>query len=606
MSAPDSEDSINLSVSLSGNPDGVLITNSDGMIEYVNNAFLSMIRMPYVDVIKKNIFTNSFFLPIDTKQKLREIIQKENIWRGEIKFLLDDQNEKNLLITLIGIKDKHYHVINYLELVEDISLKNIDIEGNLNNTNPSDLDLLKIALNNNPQGILIADSNGVIEYVNGSFLRSLNKSYYTVIEQNLFNDQLFLPVEFKKEVIKSLGKGKIWKGEIKYKNSSEDERTLLITILAIKNKEKKIINFLELVEDVTPFANIYSEIEKEKEKLETIVEIIPEGIMLFDLNNVLLQTNSKINDIYYSLYKSNLNFDLLNRNINDFKSENLIINVIRKLLLNEQASDLIELKDNFFIKIMKFKVQKGTILVFYDLSEQIKLNNFKNQLISTVSHELRSPSSAIVQSLTNLTRYDDRLTKDEKDKLLSIGLKNANLLVVLVDDLLILSKIDMSSLKLIFKQIDLNVLIENVIEQFKFRLEELNININFNYSGPIILEGDEKRISQVIRILIDNAIKYSHSNSIIEIEVLINYTGEYNQTGKKGILLKVKDYGIGIPDADKPNLFNRFFRAKNATSFKGTGLGLCIAKSFIELHGGSIFFDSIENKETTFFVLLPF
>ena len=363
---------------------------------------------------------------------------------------------------------------------------------------------------------------------------------------------------------------------------------------------------MELVEDVTPFAKMYSEIQKEKEKLETIVEIIPEGIMLFDINNILIQANSKINNIYYSLYRSNLNFDLLNKNINDFKSENLIINVIRELLFNEQASELIELKEDFFIKIMKFKIQKGTILVFYDLSEQTKLNNFKNQLISTVSHELRSPTTAILLSLTNLSRYDNRLSKDEKDKLLSIGLKNANLLSEIVEDLLILSKIDMSSLTLEFKQLEMIGLIENVIEQFKIRIEELNIKINFIRDGEIILEGDEKRISQVIRILLDNGIKYSHSNSEIDIKVLKNYFGKYNQTGKKGILIIVKDYGIGIPDSDRSNLFTRFFRAKNAISFKGTGLGLSIAKSFIELHGGSIDFESIVNQTTTFFVFLPY
>ena len=114
------------------------------------------------------------------------------------------------------------------------------------------------------------------------------------------------------------------------------------------------------------------------------------------------------------------------------------------------------------------------------------------------------------------------------------------------------------------------------------------------------------RISQIFRILIDNAIKYSLINSEVSITATNHYKGKYNQKRIDAVLFQIKDFGIGIHKEDIPNLFKRFYRAKSAEGISGTGLGLYLAKDLVYLHKGNIFVESEYQKGSTFFIFLPY
>ena len=113
------------------------------------------------------------------------------------------------------------------------------------------------------------------------------------------------------------------------------------------------------------------------------------------------------------------------------------------------------------------------------------------------------------------------------------------------------------------------------------------------------------RSSQIFRILIDNAIKYSPKGAEIGIQAISDYEGPYNPKKLSGILVKIIDHGIGIPKKDLPNLFTRFYRGTNVGNIGGTGLGLSIAKALTNRHSGTLNVESKENEGTTFFVFLP-
>jgi len=121
----------------------------------------------------------------------------------------------------------------------------------------------------------------------------------------------------------------------------------------------------------------------------------------------------------------------------------------------------------------------------------------------------------------------------------------------------------------------------------------------------IVLFSDPQRVEQIIRILLDNAIKYSPSNSIIRLRISANYDGKLNPSSLDGTLFQVVDKGRGIPSTDLPNLFERFFRAGNVADIHGTGLGLTIAKELLNLHGGQIFVNSEVGIGSTFSIFLP-
>ena len=117
--------------------------------------------------------------------------------------------------------------------------------------------------------------------------------------------------------------------------------------------------------------------------------------------------------------------------------------------------------------------------------------------------------------------------------------------------------------------------------------------------------GDLKRIAQIFRIFIDNAIKYSNERSIVKIKAFNNYKGELNPNSIDGVLIQFIDNGIGIRKEDIPNLFKKYFRTKDAINFPGTGLGLSIAETLTRAHKGEIFVESEYGKGTTFSIFLP-
>jgi len=134
---------------------------------------------------------------------------------------------------------------------------------------------------------------------------------------------------------------------------------------------------------------------------------------------------------------------------------------------------------------------------------------------------------------------------------------------------------------------------------------EKNITFKVDVSEYIKLFGDSKKVDQIFRIFIDNAIKYSRESNIVEIKAIDHYKGKYNPNAKDGVLFQFEDNGIGISEKEIPSIFQRFYRSERVTDIPGTGLGLPIAKELIELHSGAVFVESRYAKGTIFYVFLP-
>jgi len=239
------------------------------------------------------------------------------------------------------------------------------------------------------------------------------------------------------------------------------------------------------------------------------------------------------------------------------------------------------------------------------ITERKKAEEKLYQFISTVSHELRTPLTVMGQSALNLKKYKDRLSEQEKTKLNEIMIRNVAILVELVEDLLIISRIDEKRVELIWKEYrPLNLILE-ITHLMEFCLTAKGITIEVAVDTDLQLFGDEKRVSQIFRNLIDNAIKFSPEKSKIEIKAIDHYKGIYNPQEFDGVLFQFKDFGIGIRKKDLPRLFQRFFRTDDAIIMDGTGLGLSITKELIKLHNGEIFVESKYGKGSTFLVFFP-
>lgn len=236
-------------------------------------------------------------------------------------------------------------------------------------------------------------------------------------------------------------------------------------------------------------------------------------------------------------------------------------------------------------------------LLSESLRKEQELSKIKDQFITTISHQLNTPLSVINWSVDALK--DSEIKSKKVFDTAQIIAKSQREIAAIVADLVTLSDIGFRYKAEKNKPTDLISMVEKVIDSFKEALEIKKIKINFvKTATPAMANINEFTTRKAIENLIDNAIAYSNEKSLIEASV--------NATDKE-IIIKVTDHGIGIPKDEQPLIFQQFFRAKNAVAKKnvGTGLGLFIAKTIIEGHGGRIWFISEENQGSSFFIALP-
>lgn len=245
------------------------------------------------------------------------------------------------------------------------------------------------------------------------------------------------------------------------------------------------------------------------------------------------------------------------------------------------------------------KTPSSILIVLRDISQEAELDRIKNEFISTVSHELRTPMTSIKGYIDLLVTNKVGSLTDMQRKFLQIIKSNADRLSALVNDILDISRLDAGRVKLEQQSINLDTVIRSVAASFNHQLEEKNLSLRLDISDNLPLAyADPDRVTQVLVNLIGNATKYSRPNDSITITVEV--VDQYFQ-------IKVRDTGLGISEEDQKRVFDRFFRAeRDANSLvDGTGLGLPIAKMFVEMMGGTIWVESELGKGSTFSFTLP-
>ncbi|RLF27205.1 MAG: hypothetical protein DRN05_06000, partial [Thermoplasmata archaeon] len=231
--------------------------------------------------------------------------------------------------------------------------------------------------------------------------------------------------------------------------------------------------------------------------------------------------------------------------------------------------------------------------------ERKQIDNAKTEFLSITSHELRSPMTPMKAQLQMLEKeYFGKLTEEQKNSI-SIILRNADRLDKIILDFLEISRIEAARLRFSFKKTDLKKTVEETVELMKGSAKEKNIRLIVNISDELpIIEVDPDRISQVLRNLIDNAIKFSDKNS----EIIITAKAE-----KDHILFSVKDHGIGITPENQIRIFEPFYQVEKTLNRKhgGTGLGLAICRGIVEAQKGKIWVESKPLQGSTFYFTVP-
>ena len=227
--------------------------------------------------------------------------------------------------------------------------------------------------------------------------------------------------------------------------------------------------------------------------------------------------------------------------------------------------------------------------------ELTKANQMKNEFIGIINHELKSPITAVISGIDVIKAHGTEKLDESQNKLLNIMEENGQEMLRLTNDLLDLSKIESGKIIINYEPIPLINMFEEVAQSLKPIWEKKKIKVSTKIDDSITtIFADSIRIKQVIFNLFENAVKFTGEKGQIKIEA--------KDLGKQ-IQITIKDSGIGIKKEELENIFNKF--AKRQAGFRGTGLGLYIAKSFIEAHNGSIEVESEPGKGSIFKISLP-
>ncbi|MCL5031051.1 MAG: HAMP domain-containing histidine kinase [Bacteroidetes bacterium] len=251
------------------------------------------------------------------------------------------------------------------------------------------------------------------------------------------------------------------------------------------------------------------------------------------------------------------------------------------------------IRNLFLIIGVDFIFILGIWFVIRNILKEIELAKIKADFVSNVSHELRTPLSLI--SLFAETLMLGRIKSAEKEKeYYTIIHQESGRLSRIVDKILHFQSIDEHIRKYKFENININSVIEKVLNTYSYHLKQSGFSYNLNLDGSIpLIFADAEAIAEAIINLIDNAMKYSKENKLIEIQT------EYDENF---VFINVKDYGIGISVKNQKKIFDKFYRIQNGLvhNTKGAGLGLTIVKDIMDEHKGEVIIDSKEGLGSNF------
>ena len=240
----------------------------------------------------------------------------------------------------------------------------------------------------------------------------------------------------------------------------------------------------------------------------------------------------------------------------------------------------------------------GFVVVANDLSRQKEVEHLKNEFVSTVSHELRTPLTSVRGSLGLIAGGLAGKMPPQAKTLLDIAQRNTERLILLINDILDIEKIEAGKLRFNLKLLDLNALAADAIQSAEGLAATRSVRLVWRERRPgSRVYADEHRLLQVMANLLSNAIKFSHEGGVIEVDVTL---------AEERARFTVTDHGTGIPEASQPRIFQKFFQADstNTREKSGTGLGLSICKALVERMDGAIGFRS-QAGETVFHFELP-
>jgi two-component system phosphate regulon sensor histidine kinase PhoR len=365
---------------------------------------------------------------------------------------------------------------------------------------------------------------------------------------------------------------------------------------------KEAGEFSEIADNLTSMSVtlkcMMSQSEEERNRLNVILKSVPDALLIIDAKGIVILSSSSVKDFFGDIPIAGVRFAEVVRNY-EFAG---LIEEVRRHLLPGMTEFSIELPEEKYLTVKvsplfyKESDLSGFVAVFHDITDIKKLEQVRKDFVANVSHELKTPITAIKGFADTL--LDGALSDPENATRFVQTIKsNSERINALVDDLMTISRIEMGVIKVEKSLIDIEVVCENIMELFKAKAASKNIYMKCEKRQDLgQFEADRNRLIQVLTNLVDNAIKFTETGGVT--------LGTDSEDGKKFIF--VEDTGIGVPAKLVSRLGERFFRVDPARSRKmgGTGLGLAIVKHLVKAHGWNMQIESVHGKGTKVKILI--
>ena len=364
----------------------------------------------------------------------------------------------------------------------------------------------------------------------------------------------------------------------------------------LEESRTALMNILEDVEEARQKA------EEEKNKTLAIITSFADGLLVFDEKKNLILVNPEA-EKFFDVKSS----EIVGRSILELATlpnlEPLIkilgeeIETIFRKELSLNKKRIVEVSTT---PLLREKEKVGTLVIIHDITREKMIEKMKTEFVSLSAHQLRTPLSAIKWSLKMLLDGDAGEITPEQREFIEKSYRSNERMIGLINDLLDITRIEEGRYLYQPTLCQIEDIVQSVINSYQEEFKKKKIKFEFKRPEEKLpkVKVDEEKMGLAIQNLLDNALRYTLTGGEVTLSL---------KCVNKEIELSVKDSGIGIPQDQQERIFSKFFRAGNAirVETEGSGLGLFIVKNIIEAHGGKIWFQSEENKGSTFYFTLP-
>ncbi|HFI0792021.1 TPA: cell wall metabolism sensor histidine kinase VicK [Streptococcus suis] len=348
----------------------------------------------------------------------------------------------------------------------------------------------------------------------------------------------------------------------------------------------------------------HDNLEQEKTRLTSILSYMSDGVIATDRIGRIIMVNDMAQRQLGLSNKLQEKLNLLEvLDISEQYSLRDLLAQTPEIVLDHvnENEEFLTLRANFATIRSESGLISGLVVVLHDMTEQAKEERERRLFVSNVSHELRTPLTSVKSYLEALD--EGALTESVAPSFVKVSLDETNRMMRMITDLLSLSRIDNQVGEMDVELINFTAFVTfilNRFDQMKHSDSDKVYTIVRDYQiSPIWVEIDTDKLTQVLDNILNNAIKYSPDGGTITFSM---------KTTDSQLIVSISDEGLGIPKADLPKIFDRFYRVDKARSRAqgGTGLGLAIAKEIVKQHKGFIWAKSEYGHGSTFTIVLPY